>query len=104
MNTMHLFKIKVREMVSSAQRRASRKMADLNDKNPLNVIGRFYNDLSCIDCGMCPDLAPRLFRRDDEEGFSYVYRQPESEDEVELALQAMEACPTESIGLDDSGA
>ena len=73
-------------------------MADSNDKHPLNVPGRFYNDLSCIDCGMCPDLAPNLFRRDDEGGYSYMYQQPRTIEEVGQALEAMEACPTESIG------
>ena len=76
-------------------------MADSNDKHPLNVPGKFYNDLSCIDCGMCPDLAPRFFRRDDEDGYSYVYKQPETKEEERLALDAIEACPTESIGAID---
>lgn len=73
-------------------------MADLNEKHPLSVPGRFYNDLSCIDCGMCPDLAPNLFRRDEDGGYSYVFKQPETKEEEGLALEAMEACPTESIG------
>lgn len=47
---------------------------------------------------MCPDIAPALFRRDDDGGFSYVYKQPETSIEEELAREAMESCPTESIG------
>jgi ferredoxin len=49
---------------------------------------------------MCPEIAPNLFRRDDDEGFSYIYKQPETKEEEKLALEAIEACPTESIGDD----
>lgn len=75
-------------------------MADLTNKNQRNVPGKYYNDTTCIDCGMCPDIAPSLFTRDDDEGFSYVYKQPETEEELQLAEEAIESCPTESIGKD----
>ncbi|MFT6181491.1 MAG: ferredoxin [Paracoccaceae bacterium] len=75
-------------------------MAERNDKHPLNVAGQYYNDLSCIDCGVCPDMAPAMFRRDDEGGYSYLFRQPETEEEVRLARETVEGCPTESIGDD----
>lgn len=75
-------------------------MADINEKHPLNVPGKFYNDLTCIDCGLCPDLAPDLFTRDDEGGYSYLYRQPVGKEEVALAQEVLEECPTESIGND----
>lgn len=75
-------------------------MANQSEKHPLNVTGRFYNDLSCIDCGLCPEIAPMVFRRDDEDGYSYAYQQPRTDAEAKLANEAMEACPTESIGND----
>ncbi|MFT6862652.1 MAG: ferredoxin [Akkermansiaceae bacterium] len=75
-------------------------MANQNEKHPLNVKGYFYNDLSCVDCGMCPEVAPMLFRRDDDGGYSYVYRQPETSEEAKLAREAMVSCPAESIGED----
>ena len=53
-------------------------MADRTDKNPLNVRGTYYNDLSCIDCDMCREIAPEVFARDEAEGLSYVWRQPVS--------------------------
>ncbi len=73
-------------------------MAEYTEKNPLNSSGKYYNDLSCIDCGMCPDIAPTLFTRDNDEGLSYVFKQPETEEEMQLAEEALESCPTESIG------
>ena len=75
-------------------------MADRNDIFHRNVPGRFYVDNSCIDCGQCPDTAPEFFWRDDEEGVSYVHRQPTGPEEIRLATEALEGCPTESIGDD----
>ena len=75
-------------------------MADREDKNPLNVTGKFYNDLSCIDCDLCREIAPNIFTRDDDEAASYVYSQPQNQQDLELALEAMEGCPTETIGND----
>ncbi len=75
-------------------------MADREEKVEKNVVGKFYNDTSCIDCGMCPETAPLVFMRDEDEGMSFVYRQPVTVEEVEQAIEAMESCPTESIGND----
>lgn len=75
-------------------------MADKTDKNPQNASGSFYNDMTCIDCDLCREIAPAFFVRDDDEGLSYVHRQPESLAEIPLAEEAMKSCPTESIGND----
>ena len=75
-------------------------MADNTDKNPLNAPGSYYTDLTCIDCDQCRDIAPGIFVRDDEEGVSYVLRQPIGDREIALAEEAMNACPTETIGND----
>ncbi len=75
-------------------------MADKNDRLTMNVSGQFYVDESCIDCGQCPDTAPDFFLRDDESGFSFVHRQPVGGDEFQNAMEALTACPTDSIGND----
>ena len=41
--------------------------------------------------------------RNDDEGYSYVSKQPENEEEAQLCVDAMEACPVESIGDDGDG-
>ena len=51
-------------------------MPNPHDKVPDNVPGPYYNDTTCIDCGLCPEIAPGIFKRQDDLGFSYVYRQP----------------------------
>ena len=46
-------------------------MADIDEKTPLNVPGKFYVDSSCIDCDLCRETAPENFGRDDDEGQAY---------------------------------
>jgi ferredoxin len=77
-------------------------MPTLIDRKPENLAGRFYVDSSCTDCDLCRDLAPAFFRRDDETGQSFVYRQPETAEEISVAREALESCPSESIGDDAS--
>lgn len=75
-------------------------MATTTDRLPQNIVGRYYVDSSCIDCDLCRTTAPAFFRRDDEIGFSIVHRQPVTPEELALAEEAREGCPTESIGND----
>lgn len=75
-------------------------MADKTQKQPENVSGRFYVDEQCIDCDLCRETAPEFFRRHEDGGYSYVYRQPRNEEETRLCLEALEGCPVEAIGND----
>jgi len=75
-------------------------MASNQDKAPENVPGPYYNDLTCVDCGLCPEIAPLIFKRQDDGGYAYVFRQPVTPEEIALAEEARESCPTESIGND----
>ena len=52
------------------------------------------------DCGLCPDTAPQFFRRFDEGGYTIVYRQPQTAEEIASAEVALSGCPTDSIGND----
>ena len=75
-------------------------MADPNDRVPENDPGTYYVDSQCIDCDVCRDTAPDNFTRCDENGYSYVYKQPETDDELALCEEALAACPVEAIGSD----
>jgi ferredoxin len=55
-------------------------------------------DATCIDCDLCRETAPDSFRRNDEEGHSFVYRQPEGPAEEAACQAALEECPVEAIG------
>jgi ferredoxin len=80
----------------------SNPMAELSNRLPQNVPGRFYVDDTCIDCDNCRSTGPAFFTRDDETGYSYVFRQPRTPEEVALAEEGRLACPTDSIGNDGS--
>jgi len=75
-------------------------MAEISDKLIDNVPGKFYVDRQCIDCDVCRDTSPANFTRNDENGYSYVYKQPSTPLEFELCEEALMACPVEAIGDD----
>jgi ferredoxin len=75
-------------------------MADVANKYSENVDGTFYVDDQCIDCDLCRETAPANFKRNDDGGHSFVYKQPESPEEETLCKEAMEGCPVEAIGSD----
>lgn len=75
-------------------------MASPTERKTENIAGRFYVDSTCIDCDLCREIAPAFFRRDDDSGQSIVYRQPATADEIALAGEALDSCPTNSIGDD----
>ena len=73
-------------------------MADKLDKVEPNITGKFFVDHSCIDCDLCRETAPLFFKRSDDHGFSYVYKQPVTEEEEKLCEEALEGCPVNAIG------
>ena len=75
-------------------------MADHNSRLPQNAAGPWYVDSNCIDCDLCRETAPTVFRRDEDNGNSVVFHQPETEEERKLAEEAKEGCPVEAIGSD----
>ena len=75
-------------------------MADNTDKVANNVDGQFYVDSNCIDCDLCRQTAPDNFARNEDDGYSFVSKQPESDEEHQACLDAMEECPVEAIGDD----
>lgn len=75
-------------------------MADRTDKWNNNIKGQFYVDRQCIDCDLCRETAPMCFTRCDEGGHSFVYKQPENEEESDLCQEALEGCPVDAIGRD----
>ena len=78
--------------------RKQNKMADLSEKYQDNVDGRYFVDEQCIDCDLCREVAPVCFTRNDDAGHSFVFKQPENDEEEELCKEAMDSCPVEAIG------
>jgi ferredoxin len=75
-------------------------MADNTDKVGGNVDGQFYVDSNCIDCDLCRQTAPDNFQRNEDEGYTFVSKQPENDEEHQACMDAMEECPVEAIGDD----
>lgn len=78
-------------------------MADINDKWPENVVGKFYVDEQCIDCDLCRETAPDFFTRNEDGGYSFVFKQPTTQEEIDQCMEALEGCPVEAIGDDGEG-
>jgi len=76
------------------------EMADPTDKVEGSAPGKYYVDSDCIDCDVCRETAPNNFKANEDEGFSFVFKQPENEEEEDQCRDAMESCPVESIGDD----
>jgi ferredoxin len=78
---------------------AQRKfMADIANKYPDSVAGKYYVDNQCIDCDLCRETAPANFTRNEDGGYSFVYKQPSSPEEEAQCKEAKEGCPVEAIG------
>ena len=63
-----------------------------------NVEGRYYVDESCIYCELCVETAPDNIAYDDVEGFAYIKKQPDCDEEHNLLAETIELCPIDSIG------
>ena len=74
-------------------------MATKEDKYEDNAAGKYYCDTECIDCNLCREISPDNFTNL-EDGYSYVHKQPENEEEEELCKEALQNCPVEAIGDD----
>lgn len=79
-------------------------MADIRDKVPENAPGAYFIDSACIDCDTCRCISPENFRRNEEKAYSYLFKQPENELEVELVEEAIACCPVDAIGKEEEGA
>jgi ferredoxin len=75
-------------------------MANKDDKLSSNAAGKWYVDSSCIDCDVCRTTAPNNFKANEDEGYSYVYKQPENAEETAQCEEAKSSCPVEAIGDD----
>ena len=81
-------------------------MANPNVKNNENIAGAWYctgpedtEGEGCIACNACFGRAPQFFA-EDEDGNAYVWRQPETEEDVALCQEQLDNCPVNSIGGD----
>ena len=79
---------------------ATASSSGIENVYPDNAVGKYYVDEECIDCDLCRETSAVNFSRNEVGGYSYVSKQPESEEEEQQCAEAMEGCPTESIHED----
>ena len=75
-------------------------MADASEKQPENVQGKWYVEVNCNDCDVCRETAPNNFTQQSAKGYSFVYKQPATPEELAQCDEAKDSCPVEAIGND----
>ena len=65
----------------------------------LRGVGEFFVQEQCIDCDLCRQISPDVFKRKftGAGGLSYVERQPSNDLEYKQCAEAMDACPVGAI-------
>lgn len=64
---------------------------------PQNADGGVYVDTHCINCSLCPEIAPDIFATNHDEGYEYVKKQPQNTTERKLVAEAIRLCPANAI-------
>lgn len=54
----------------------------------------------CIGCGLCPEIAPDLYRMDDDDGKAAAVKSEISEKEAASANEAAVSCPVNAIEIE----
>jgi ferredoxin len=62
--------------------------------------GGYFVASECAGCGLCLEIAPRNFSMNQDEGHSFVSKQPTRAFEEARCREAMAWCPTDAIGND----
>ncbi len=75
-------------------------MADPTARQPENAPGKYYVDSNCSACQVCVSVAPDNFKMNDSEEHALVFKQPDSQGELDACEDAMKGCPEEAIGSD----
>ncbi|MDB6054289.1 MAG: putative ferredoxin [Verrucomicrobiales bacterium] len=75
-------------------------MANFENRNKENVPGLYFVDRQCIDCDLCRQTAPTIFKRATQsmDSYSFVAKQPVTSHEISLCDRAASECPVEAIG------
>jgi len=62
--------------------------------HPLSAKGKYYVDVeTCTWCGMCEVEAPENFKLSVNYEGAYVFKQPETSQEEEQCMSALDCCP-----------
>ncbi len=71
-------------------------------KHPQNAEGKFWIEQDeCVACQVCTGEAPNNIRYDADAGKSYVFKQPETPEEIHALREAVILCPVEAPREDE---
>jgi len=70
-------------------------------KNNIGVFGGFSVNDGCIGCVICAEIAPDNFRFNHEQGCGYIGKQPDTDKEACLCVEAKDICPASAIEVAD---
>ena len=77
-------------------------MADAANKQPENAGGKYYVDDQCIDCDLCRETAPENFKRQEDGGYSFVYKQPENEEQDDGGIGSLQSRTLQCAGTEET--
>jgi len=69
---------------------------------PKNVPGRFFTTTECDGCAYCASIAPENFDFEKASNTYFVSRQPDSKEEEEMMMEALDDCPVDAICVEGS--
>ncbi len=77
-------------------------MADITQKVPENVPGKYYVDKTCVPCHTCMEIdgIKAFLRYNDDETYVFFHKQPTTPQEEKITEDALAICPTVAIGND----
>ena len=69
------------------------------NKTKGNIPGKYYVNTECIACDACVLAAENHFKINthEEPAFAFVAKQPQTPEEEEACMEALESCPVEAI-------
>lgn len=73
-------------------------MAEIAERWEDNVPGPYFIDKTCTSCNVCMEEAPNNIKESDDGDHCIVFKQPENDDELAEMQNAIDGCPTESLG------
>jgi ferredoxin len=53
----------------------------------------------CVNCGLCNEIAPEIFRVNNDLDIAEVIRNPTSGNEEKMTQEAADSCPTDAIKI-----
>jgi ferredoxin len=62
-----------------------------------NAPGKYYIINKCIGCSLCYELSPRNFSMNLDEGYNFILKQPETQEDEAQCMKAMQSCPADAI-------